>query len=178
MIDELRPYLARRRERVKPKLGAFLDWLGRQKIRAGQGLRVHQTEAGTVISASPPPGFIGAFRVSLSDKFIRVGPGFVNGIVPTIDGAAITDSPAPRLSALTDGKYWIFVEVRVDEVKERIDEEDPSAITIVADSKKNTQNELVGRHPIALVQKSRLYQLSYFSLNHAYRRGKHFFVPA
>jgi hypothetical protein len=178
MIEELRPYLARRRERVKPKLGAFLEWLGRQKISAGQGLRVHQTDAGTVISASPPPGFIGAFRVSIGERFIRVGAGFVNGVTPTIEGTPITDAPAPRLLALREDKYWVFVQVKLDPETKRINEDDPEAVTIVADAQKTTGEELVGRHPIALVLESRLFQLSYFSLRHAYRNGRHFFVPA
>jgi hypothetical protein len=179
MIEELRPYLVRRRERVKPKLAEFLGWLGRQKIHAGQGLRVHQTDAGTVISASPAPGFIGALRVSLiGKKFIRISPGFVNGQSPTIDGRALTESPAPQLAAGKEDKYWVFVEVKVQEKTERIDAENPEAIIMVADSQKETKDKLTGRHPVALIEGGRVYQLSYFSLNHAYRGEKHFFVPA
>jgi hypothetical protein len=178
MIEELRPYLVRRRERVKPKLGAFLGWLSRQKILAGPGLRVHQTDTGTVISASPPPGFIGAFRASLGDRFITVGPGFVNGVTPTIEGARLTDSPPPRLQALRQDKYWVLIQVKIDGESKRIDEDDDGAVTIVADTKKTSGDELVGRHPIALVLRGRIYQLSYFSLRHAYRERRHFFVPA
>jgi hypothetical protein len=178
MIQELRPYLSRRRERVKPKLAAFLGWLDRQRIHAGPGLLVQQTENGTVISATPPPGFVGAFRVDYSGQFAKVGVGFVNGVVPTIEKKKLTDSPAPRLPVRRKEKFWIFVEVTVDVKTERINPEDPEAVVIVENDKKTSSDKLKGRHPIALVQGQRVYQLAYFSLNHAYVNGRHFFVPA
>jgi hypothetical protein len=46
-----------------------------------------------------------------------------------------------------------------------------------------TDDKFKGRHPVAMILKLEdgsygARQISYFSLRHAYRGGRHFFVPA
>jgi hypothetical protein len=169
MIEELRPFLARSRQRVKPKLAVFLEWLKTQQIEAGKGIYINRTNAGTSISlAQPRQFFLGDFHVSDAQGGVRVSPGFVNGIRPENNDSVI-ETPG--------GKFWVFVEVTVTE-KGTIDPENKSAVMLLCDTEKTTKDKLVGRHPIAFVETPQIYQLSYFSLNHAYIDNRHLFVPA
>lgn len=74
-------------------------------------------------------------------------------------------------------KTYVFIEVKLTD-EEKFDEAAEDTVTIVVDTEKSTGNKLRGRHPVALVYKGRMWQLSYFSLNHSYRAPRHFFVPA
>jgi len=185
MIEELRPFVARRRERVKPKLAGFLSWLRSQRITGSRGITVFQTEEGTVISASArPQSFVGAFKVTRVGRAIRVGLGFVNGRLPTIEGKPLDEGPTLELpKKLPDDKpFFVFLQVKVDEKSERIDPKDKEAITIGVGTKEDAAEKDTGYHPIAVFYPleggSKLFQLAYFSYNHAYRKGRHFFVPA
>jgi hypothetical protein len=185
MIEELRPFVARRRERVKPKLAGFLSWLRAQRITGGRGVTVFQTEEGTVVSASARArSFLGAFKVTKVGRAIRVGVGFVNGRIPTIDGKPLDEGPTLELpKTLPDDKpLFVVLQVKVDERLGRIDSEDKEAVTIGVGTKEDASKKDTGYHPIAVFYPlqggSKLFQLAYFSYNHAYRRGRHFFVPA
>lgn len=167
MLEELRPFLGQSRQRVKPRLAGFLAWLQAQQIQGGPGIRIHRTNVGTSISlAEPFPSFIGAFYCSLNDNLIRVGPGFVNGVMPVnID---------EKFPVEISEKTYVMVQVRLDENKRFA----PEGVTIEVGTKKYSEGKLLGRHPVALVYQGRIWQLSYFSLNHIYREPRHFFVPA
>lgn len=170
MIEELRPFLAQSRQRVKPRLAGFISWLQAQQIQAGRGIRIHRTNVGTAISLSTPfPSFIGAFYANLNDGVVTVGPGFVNGIMPSNIEEKFTVNPAK--------KTYVMVEVKLDD-NEKFDPESKDTVTIVVDTTKATNDKFRGRHPVALIDKGRIWQLSYFSLNHSYRAPRHFFVPA
>ena len=170
MIEELRPFLAQSRQRVKPRLAGFLSWLQAQQIQPGRGIRIHRTNVGTSISlAAPFPSFIGAFYANLNGNSVKVAPGFVNGIMPSnID---------EEFSVDLSKKTYVFVEVKLTD-EEKFDAAAEDTVTIVVEDKKATGNKLRGRHPVALVYQGRIWQLSYFSLNHSYREPRHFFVPA
>lgn len=170
MIEQLRPFLAQSRQRVKPRLAGFLSWLQAQQIQAGRGIRIHRTNVGTSISlAAPFPSFIGAFYANLNNQVVTVGPGFVNGVRPSnIDDKLFVD---------LEEKTYVMVQVELDD-SEKFNPASDKTVTIVADTKKETGNKLIGRHPVALVYQGRIWQLSYFSLNHSYRAPRHFFVPA
>jgi hypothetical protein len=183
MIEELRPFTARSRQRVKPRLAKLLEWLRSQRIVGGVGVKVLQTDQGTVISSSLRPSFVGAFAVTKLDRAVRVGLGFVNGIIPTINGAPLSD--APQLSipkAESREPLYIMLSVEVDKDSGRLDESNKEAVKIVAQASKVAPNKETGLHPIAVFYPTktgtRLYQLAYFSYNHAFRDGRHFFVPA
>jgi hypothetical protein len=184
MIEELRPFVARRRERVKPKLAGFLSWLRSQRIVGGKGVEVFQTESGTIVSAAMrPQSFIGAFRVTKIGRKVRVGVGFVNGIMPTIDGKKLEEKPTLEIPKKPPKEpLFVFLQVKINEKSERIDPEDKEAVTVGIGTKKEMAKKNTGYHPIAvfysLESGSKLYQLAYFSYNHAYRRDRHFFVPA
>jgi hypothetical protein len=186
MIEELRPFVARRRERVKPKLAGFLSWLRSQRITGGRGITVFQTEEGTVVSASArSQSFVGAFKVTTKvGRAIRVGVGFVNGRLPTIDGKPLDQGPALQLPKTPpdDKPLFVFLQVKVDEKSGRINPEDKEAVTIGVGTKEDASKKDTGYHPIAVFYPleggSKLFQLAFFSYNHAYRRGRHFFVPA
>lgn len=184
MIEELRVFTARRRERVKPKLAGFLSWLRSQRITGGRGVTVFQTEEGTVVSATMrAQSFIGAFRVFRAGAGVRVGIGFVNGILPRIEGVPLDEGPIlPVPKKMPETPFFVFLKVTIVEDTGRIDPQDDSAVTIVAGTKEDASEENTGYHPIAvfypLEEGSKLFQLAYFSYNHAYRNGRHFFVPA
>jgi hypothetical protein len=186
MIEELRPLTARSRQRVKPRLAKLLEWLRAQRIVGGPGVQVLQTEEGTVISASATrSSFVGAFRVSRSDRSVRVGLGFVNGVVPTINGKTLDQKPLLALPKKLpdDEPFFVFLQVKINEDSQRIDAEDKSAVTIGVGTKADAAEKGTGYHPIAVFYPveggdPKLYQLAYFSYNHAYRNGRHFFVPA
>jgi hypothetical protein len=170
MIEELRPFLGKSRERVKPRIAGFLSWLRSQQIQAGRGIRIHRTDVGTSISlAAPFPSFIGAFYANLNSSKVRVGPGFVNGIMPS----NIDDEFPVNLKK----KTYVFVEVKLTD-GEKFDATAEDTVTIVLDTEKATGDKLRGRHPVAVVDRGRIWQLSYFSFNHSYRAPRHFFVPA
>jgi hypothetical protein len=170
MIEELRPFLAQSRQRVKPRLAGFLSWLQAQQIEAGRGIRIHRTNVGTAISlAAQFPSFIGAFYANLNGNTVRVGPGFVNGVMPS----NIEDEFPVDLKE----KTYVFVEVKLTE-EEKFDATAKDTVTIVVDTEKSTGDKLRGRHPVAVVDRGRIWQLSYFSFNHSYRAPRHFFVPA
>jgi len=184
MIEELRPFTARRRERVKPKLSGFLSWLRGQRIVGGRGIRVYETEAGTSISVDRTARqfFIGAFNITdLGNGTAQVGVGFVNGRTPVIGGAPLADRPLLKLPKAKQDPVFILLKVEVDKKSQRIKDGD-DAISIVAESKKPPMTDEIGYHPIATILNvggtERIYQLAYFSYNHAYKNGKHFFVPA
>lgn len=170
MIEELRPFLAQSRQRVKPRLAGFLSWLQAQQIEAGRGIRIHRTNSGTSISlAAPFPSFIGAFYANLNGSLVTVGPGFVNDVLPS--------NIEEEFSVDLGEKTYVMVEVKLND-NEKFDATDEKTVNIVVDTKKTTDNILHGRHPVALVYQGRIWQLSYFSLNHSYRKPRHFFVPA
>ena len=177
MIEELRPFLAQRRQRVKPRLAGFLTWLQAQQIHAGRGIRIHRTGLGTSISlASPFPSFIGAFYANLNNKVVTVGPGFVNGIMPSNLDEKFTINPKE--------KTYVMVQVKLGQ-NEKFDPEMEDAVTIAVGATKaapstdeDGNESSIGRHPVALVYQGRIWQLSYFSFNHSYRKPRHFFVPA
>jgi len=190
MVNELERLLARPGQRVKPRLKKLLTWLRKQELTAGRGIKLVQSENGTIISARVPnKAFVGAFYVTpVNGNELIVGPGYVNGIEPTIKGQKISgaDSAQPTLSMpseFEDNRAWVYVEVKLNEETERIDPQDPEAVTIIADSKAATGEKFKGRHPIAMLLKLKdgsvgARQISYFSLRHAFRDGRHFFVPA
>ena len=185
MIEELRPFTTRRRERVKPKLAGFLGWLRSQRITGGRGIRVYETEAGASISVDKTARqfFIGAFNVTnLGQGRVQIGVGFVNGLVPVIDGSPLSERPELKIPKVSGpDPAYILLKVEVDKETERI-KEDKEAVSIVAESKKPPMTDVIGYHPIAAIHNiagtERIYQLAYFSYNHAYKNGKHFFVPA
>jgi hypothetical protein len=191
MIDELERLAARRGQRVKPRLKSFLAWLKAHRIESGQGIRIRRTINGTIVSANiPNPVFLGAFTVSLVEGGqFSVARGFVNGIEPKINGVPITgqdEKPRPTLkvpqSFDQSGRAWALVEVKINEKTLRIDQEDPESVVIKADKSLASGDRLVGRHPIAMFVQADggqiiKYQLSYFSLRHAFNK-RHFFVPA
>jgi len=191
MIDELERLTARRGQRVKPRLKSFIAWLKAHRIESGRGIRIRRTINGTIVSANiPNPVFLGAFTVSLVDGGqFSVARGFVNGIEPKINGVPITgegEKPRPTLkvpqSFDKNGRAWALIEVKINKNSLRIDPEDPESVVIKADKSLTSSDRLVGRHPIAMfvqVGSGQVikYQLSYFSLRHAFN-NRHFFVPA
>jgi hypothetical protein len=190
MVNELERLLARPGQRVKPRLSKLLSWLQRQELTAGRGIRLVRSENGTIIRAAlPNKAFVGAFYVTpVSESELIVGPGYVNGIEPTIDGRKISgdQSGPPTLSLpteFTDNRAWVYVEVKINQESERIDAEDPEAVVISTGTSVVTGDKFKGRHPVAMILKLAdgsygARQISYFSLRHAFRDGRHFFVPA
>lgn len=190
MVRELERLIARPGQRVKPRVGKLLSWLRSQEISAGRGIRLVRTENGTIIRAAiPNKAFVGAFYVTpVNDKELIVGTGYVNGIEPTIDGQKITGgkSGPPTLampSEFEDNRAWVYVEVKINEDTKRIDAKDPEAVTMKTDKSAATGDKLKGRHPVAMIIKLQdgslgARQISYFSLRHAFRDNRHFFVPA
>jgi hypothetical protein len=184
MIEELRPFLARRRERVKPRLGGFLSWIAKQRLVGGPGIRVLETNDGTSISLDRKARqfFIGAFNCTLVDEVTAtVGPGFVNGRMPTIGGQPLSDRPELTVPKAQKDPILIMLKVEVDEETTRLAEGD-DAVTIIAEAKRPANTRTLGHHPIAVIYRqgndTRLYQLAYFSYNHAWKDGRHFFIPA
>lgn len=190
MIKELESLLARRGQRIKPRVAKFLQWLKGQQLSAGRGIRLIKSENGTIIKAAvPTQAFVGAFYVTpVSDNELIVGAGYVNGIEPTIDGVKISgDGEAqPKLPMPTefeDNRAWVYVEVTVNEESMRIDAEDPEAVKMVTGTSAVTDDKLKGRHPVAMLLKLKdgsigSRQISFFSLRHAIKSYHHFFVPA
>ncbi len=190
MIKELEALVARRGQRIKPRVAKFLQWLKGQQLSAGRGIRLIKSDNGTIIKAAvPKQAFIGAFYVTpVSDNKLIVGRGYVNGIEPTIFGVKISgdDEAPPKLPMPTEFKEsraWVYVEVMIDEKTERIDEEDPEAVKMVTGLTSVTGNKFTGRHPVAMLVKLKdgsigARQISYFSLRHAFKGNRHFFVPA
>jgi hypothetical protein len=184
MIEELRPFVARRRERVKPRLGGFLGWIAKQRLVGGPGIRVLETNDGTSISLDRKARqfFIGAFNCALVDETTAtVGPGFVNGRMPTIAGQPLSDRPELTVPRPQKDPIFIMLKVTVDEATQRLADGD-DAVTVVAEAKKPVNTRESGYHPIAVIYQqggdTRLYQIAYFSYNHAWKDGKHFFVTA
>ena len=204
MIEELERLTARTGQRIKPTLKSFLAWLRSQRIEAGPGIRILRTAAGTCVSANvPSPTFLGDFTVSLTEEGrFYVARGFVNGIEPKINGIPITgdkDNERPSLKLPKEfdksGRAWALVQVTLNKQTERIDEKARDSVVVVADkttsspalirrgAKRTADAPLVGRHPIAMFLKGEdgrilTYQLSFFSLRHAFAKKRHFFVPA
>lgn len=119
--------------------------------------------------ASPFPSFIGSFYANLNNNVVTVGPGFVNGIMPS--------NADEEFTVDLEKKTYVMVQVKLDE-NEKFDPEAEDVVTIVANTSKEPPEDLIGLHPVALVYQGRIWQLSYFSLNHSYRKPRHFFVPA
>lgn len=190
MIKELEALIARRGQRIKPRVAKFLNWLKGQQLSAGSGIRLIKSENGTIIKAAvPTQAFVGAFYVTpVDENELIVGAGYVNGIEPTIDKVKISgDGEAPpKLPMPTefkDDRAWVYVEVRVDAETERIDAEDPEAVKMVTGVTSVTDDKFTGRHPVAMLVKLKngsigSKQISYFSLRHAFKGSRHFFVPA
>lgn len=190
MVKELERLLARPGHRVKPRVGKFLTWLHGQELSAGRGIRLVRTENGTIIRAAiPNKAFVGAFYVTpVNNNELIVGVGYVNGIEPTIGGAKISGGKSlpPTLampSEFEDNRAWVYVEVKINEESERIDPDDPESVTMTTGKSATTDDKLKGRHPVAMVLKLEdgsigARQISYFSLRHAFRNNRHFFVPA
>lgn len=174
MIRELKPLLATSRQRIKPKLAKFLKWIDSQKIEGGPGINIYRTDLGTIISSSlRSTTFIGQFKVTYANGTAKVETGFVNGIRP--------GNNDERLKMTNARRTWILVEVTVNEngkIEGDKKKKSDNGIKIVADEKKESGEAKIGRHPIAVIDNEKLYQLSYFSLNHSYTKGRHFFVPA
>ncbi len=191
MVKELEELLARPGQRIKPRLAKFLPWLKSQQLAAGRGIRLIKSETGTIIKAAvATQTFVGAFYVTpVNDNELIVGAGYVNGIEPTIDGVKIGgkagDSPPtlPMPSEFKDGRAWVYVEVTVNEATKRIDEKNPEAVIMVTGGTAATDDKFKGRHPVAMLIKLKngsigARQISYFSLRHAFRDKRHFFIPA
>jgi hypothetical protein len=183
MIEELRPLTARSRQRVKPRLAKLLEWLRSQRIVGGVGVKVLQTDQGTFISSSLKPSFVGAFRVTGASQSVRVGVGFVNGIMPTINNKPLSEGPELEIpKASGQQPLYIMLSVEVEKDSGRINEKNKEAVKIVASTSKAAPKPQIGLHPIAvfypLQEGPKLYQLAYFSYNHAFRNDRHFFVPA
>ena len=190
MISELEKLIARPGQRVKPRLSRLLSWLQRQELTAGRGIRLVRSENGTIIRAAlPNKAFVGAFYVTpVNDNELIVGAGYVNGIEPTIDGRKISgdQSGPPTLQMPTefeDNRAWVYVEVKINQESERLDPEDPESVIVTADKSAATGDKFKGRHPVAMILKLAdgsygARQISYFSLRHAFRDGRHFFIPA
>jgi hypothetical protein len=190
MVSELERLIARPGQRVKPRLSKLLTWLHRQELTAGRGIRLVRSENGTIIRAAiPNKAFVGAFYVTpVNEKELIVSGGYVNGIEPTIGGQKISGgkSGPPTLempSEFEDNRAWVYVEVKINEETERIDAEDPESVVMTTGKSAATDDKLKGRHPVAMILKLEdgsygARQISYFSLRHAYRDKRHFFVAA
>lgn len=192
MIDELERLTARRGQRIKPRLKEFLFWLTRQKLESGRGILLRRTSEGTVVSANvPSPVFIGAFHVSqATDNSFFVGRGFVNGIEPTINGVRISgeerrERPEVRLPKKFDKQNRAFIWIEITVGKDgRIDPEKAESCIVGADDKRTGGDRLKGRHVIAMLKKNgeagpvQIFQVAFFNYRHAYKEGRHFFVPA
>jgi hypothetical protein len=190
MVSELERLLARPGRRVKPRLSKLLTWLHRQELTAGRGIRLVRSENGTIIRAAiPNKAFVGAFYVTpVNEKELIVAAGYVNGIEPTIDEVKISGSKSgpPTLampSEFEDNRAWVYVEVKINQESERIDPEDPESVIVTTGTSAATNDRFKGRHPVAMILKLEdgsygARQISYFSLRHAFRDGRHFFVPA
>lgn len=190
MVSELERLIARPGQRVKPRLSKLLTWLQRQELTAGRGIRLVRSENGTIIRAAiPNKAFVGAFYVTpVNENDLIVSVGYVNGIEPTIGGAKISGSKSgpPTLSMpseFEDNRAWVYVEVKINQESERIDAEDPESVIMTTGQSAATDDKFKGRHPVAMILKLEdgsygARQISYFSLRHTYRGGRHFFVPA
>lgn len=181
MINELKPLLAVSRQRVKPKLAKFLQWIESQRIEGGPGIKILRTEMGTIISSSlRSTSFIGAFKVTYANGSAKVDTGFVNGIQPANNDDRITIN--------TKKRTWILVEVNVndkgkieaekDADGKKINNDGDNGIRLLSAETTKSGKSTKGWHPLAMIESEKVYQLSYFSLNHSYFNGRHFFVPA
>lgn len=190
MVSDLERLLARPGQRVKPRLSKLLTWLRRQELTAGRGIRMVRSENGTIIRAAiPNKAFVGAFYVTpVNDNELIVGAGYVNGIEPTINGAKISGGTfgPPTMAMPSDfenNRAWVYVEVKINQNSERIDPEDSESVIMTAGKSAATDDKFKGRHPVAMILKLEdgsygARQISYFSLRHAFRGNRHFFVPA
>jgi len=94
-------FMARPRERVRPKLAAFAAFVFSERLRevvGARGVRILRGELGkTVVVERETVPFVGAFHVSLATPTAaRVGEGTVNGERPIVDGRYLDGTIAPE----------------------------------------------------------------------------------
>lgn len=89
---------------------AFWAERRRYRIRAGPGVHVDDRADGQLISFRGGGGaYNGFFPISIGGKFCRIGEGYVNGLIPEIDGVPIIGSegsPQPKLELSDGGEYF------------------------------------------------------------------------
>lgn len=128
-----------------PKLRSFIRFVLADSVRSFSGVRVHQRRTGkTLICESETETFRGAWPVSLRGaREVVVGPGTVNGRVPTIlgiriDGTDETGHPlpdGPPSLFLDDGpgdrlRSYVLLRVRIDPETGDIPETDDDAVIV------------------------------------------------
>lgn len=93
----------------------LLRYLRSVRVRGGPGIRVQSSAVGTTISAAeraaeravsaPPSPYVPPLRCSLMGTKISVAPGYVNGLVPTINGVALDAATTPKLTCYTGANF-------------------------------------------------------------------------
>lgn len=193
----------RKGDLVLPAWRRLLEVLGSFRLRAGPGVLLRRSRLGVLVSArSALRGYTGAFPVDLQGDSVKVGEGYISGLLPLIDEVPLTGTdkkPQPSLKLRADrfddtGRSWVCavgkvdsetgkiiqpvkgvgkLELRVEQRDSLTDEDDTLAIKAIAMLKR----------PVREKQGfGTLHQIALFDYQHMSakqnERWRHFFVPA
>ena len=178
---------------VIPAWRRMVEFLSGLPVLPGVGVLVRRTPRGSIVSSRAfVKGFSGSWGVSEPGDKTVIGDGYVNGVLPSIDGKRLTpqgtEKNRPTLKITPKkfdktGRSWICVEVELKEGQQRFDEKDVKALRLVqADDPFKTGSKLIGRHPVACLYRGKakaglgvVHRMCYFDLQHRYLNGRHFF---
>lgn len=89
----------------------LLAYVRSLELRGGPGVRVQRSMVGTTVSAAEQagpaakPSLILPFKCSIVGADISVSVGYVNGLVPTINGVALDAATPPKLTCYAGSNF-------------------------------------------------------------------------
>tara|TARA_R100000027_G_scaffold54802_4_gene43947 strand:+ start:35999 stop:36562 length:564 start_codon:yes stop_codon:yes gene_type:complete len=130
------------------RLNTLIDTVERNQLQPGKGYRVTKTASGTVLEI--PKGNQTSkekepFQILRnSANTIRILPGQLNSITPTIDGDPITDDPAPTIEITETQEVVLKLTIDEDGVATNVE-------IVTTDTDDYTPTEEIGYLPLGLV---------------------------
>ena len=202
-----RNLFVRRGDPVLPAVNELSRLQKSLRILSGRGILLGRGPQGVRINArAAVVGFTGSFAVRKSGKGATFGAGYVNGLMPVLDGLPIvgTDKKAaPILKLRVDefdgtGRSWLCLKATIDKESGRIiqpkeGEGGSPELTIVqrkSNSAGDTDDDAIGYHAIAVLFRGEndrqglgdVHQIALHDYQHKTARQdgrwRHFFSPA